>query len=325
MTAVSGRCGPCPGARGRQRGVALVLALWLTTLLALLAGALASESRLATRAAGNVLAAARAELEAEGALLRAIAGLANGGLRAQGRYRMEALDAARAGALAVEIQDVAGLVDLNAAHESLLHGLFRSVLGDSEDAARLAAAVADWRDRDDATRVSGAERAAYERAGRSAGPGNRPFAAVAELRLVLGVDAARYARIRPFVTVHSARPHVDPWSAPEAVLRAVPGVDAKDAAALARHDRRTAPPPALAALLRGRHLRASASRTYVLVATVQGEGAARARLRAVVELPGDPRRPYRILAWERASERSAPADLGDSAWALRRPVRSDGS
>jgi general secretion pathway protein K len=84
----------------------------------------------------------------------------------------------------------------------------------------LADAIADWTDPDDDPRPLGAERDWYRARTPPYVPRNGPFATVAELALVRGIDAAILTRLRPYVTV-AGEHAVNPNTASREVLLAV--------------------------------------------------------------------------------------------------------
>lgn len=261
---------------GRDRGAALLAAIGALALFtALAAAALPLATQPAARAAS---AAARAEAEAlaEAAIHRLAAALtdpaeARALPRDGGVVETTLLD----GRLTLSAQDVAGLVDLNAAPGPVLRRLLR-VSGAEPAVARRAA---------DALVVA--------RAG-----ARRAFAApAAALQALQGAERAALADALPYATVWSGAPTVDLWSAPAPALAAAG--DAPLAQAQAYVARRAAmgrrvPPPKmdrahLASGGLGRRLR--------LTATAEGPMGGRARVTAVVEAaPGPPAR-WRFLAW----------------------------
>jgi general secretion pathway protein K len=84
--------------------------------------------------------------------------------------------------------------------------------------------VVDWRDQDNDVGEDGAEAAEYEDAGLPYRPTNRWFRSVEEVRLILGLSNAEFVRLKPFITVYTGRAKIDPLTASETVLRAIPGI-----------------------------------------------------------------------------------------------------
>ncbi len=133
------------------------------------------------------------------------------------------------GRVRVSIQDEDGKIDLNAAPDGLLRGLFLSVGLDEDASAALVDAIADFRDRDDLHRLDGAEDRDYADAGLPWGAKDAPFEAVEELQQVLGMTGEIYRRVAPALTVHSGRRGLDPQVAPRKALLALPGIGPEEA------------------------------------------------------------------------------------------------
>ncbi len=131
------------------------------------------------------------------------------------------------GAVLVSMRDEAGKIDLNAAPDELIQGLFAAVGLEESSAASLTAAIADFRDADDETHLGGAEADDYRAAGLAWGPKNKPFEVVEELHQVLGMTREVYRLAAPGLTVYSRSKGVDVSVAPAIVLLALPGVDAE--------------------------------------------------------------------------------------------------
>lgn len=280
----------------RRNGFALLAVLWGTALLALLAVALGGSARTEARLARNAVARAEAQALADGGVRLVMAEAATpGGLpRQDGTARTLTIAGAP---VEVSVTAAGGLVDLNVAPPVLLAALFRAAGSEPERAARLAGAVADWRDRDDAAGPAGAEAAEYRDAGLPP-PANRRFESLAELRRVLGVDDALYARAARLATIQSRQPGIDPRVAPEALLAALPGADRAAVHALVA--RRPLPPTTdVAGLGPPRELLSfggtSALEVEARVALPEGAAASR---RATLRLTGMPGDPVWLHAWD---------------------------
>ncbi len=211
----------------RQRGVALLIVLWISVLLAVVVGGYLLLARTESLLARNLVDSARARVAAEAGIHRAVVELRNPDLEQRwlgdGRpYRFE-LDGIE---IEVRLQDETGLVDINLADELMLARLleFNTDLEESEREA-LVQAILDYRDPDDLPRLNGAERDEYEAAGLPYGPKNAPFDTVAELQQVLGMTWRLFQQLEPAITVHSGRPSVNPAFAPAQVLQLLPGMD----------------------------------------------------------------------------------------------------
>ena len=308
MRAIS--CSRNRSTRDGQRGIALVLVLWLTILLMVIAGGFAFSMRSEALSARNSLSLAQARAAADGAVERMAyelsrprfptAWASDGQLR---RWREGDIDIVASGV------DESSRIDVNAAPDALLKGLLEQVGGaDAGIAAHIVDSILDWRDADEAKRPNGAEEADYRLAGLPQRPANAPFETVSEVARVLGMTPAIYARIAASLTVHSRQPGINPATASRNVLLALPNatpavVDAylqQRADALAA--KLPAPPfPPAAAFAAGAvpvwRIRAQAT-------TPDGVTFAR---EAVVRPSGEPRRPLIALNWADGMTQTPPA------------------
>lgn len=210
----------------RQQGLALLIVMWLITLLAILLGSFALSARTERYQARNLHDTTIARYAAEAGLSQAVFGLMlpDPMMRwlPDGRpYNLE-FDGAQ---IEVRMTDESGLVDLNAADPTLLAALFQSAGLDIDAAESLAAAVVDWRDPDDLLTPNGAEDDDYDNGGYSYGAKDGPFDTVSELQQVMGMTHAFYRQIEPALTIYSGRPVPNPAFAPAIVLQALPGLD----------------------------------------------------------------------------------------------------
>lgn len=212
--------GPRRAGRNGERGFALLIVLWAVALLALIGTRLTAGGRTEAQLASNLRAAAVAEAAADGAVHEAAFHL----LDAPDR-RWPADDqprALRVGAVpvVVRVRDEAGRINPNTAPPELLDALLRAVGADSRAAARLAAAIADWRFPGVQKHPNGAKAPEYRAAGLDYGPPGAPFRSIDELGAVLGMTPELLARLRPHLTV-AAEGEPDPARADPVVLAAL--------------------------------------------------------------------------------------------------------
>jgi general secretion pathway protein K len=207
-----------------QRGIALVLALWLTVLLTVIASGFAFSMRSEAVAARNAISLAQARAMADGAVERALYELSRP--RLPDAWTPDGLPhrwTDNGAQLLVTAVDETSKIDLNSASEALLKGLMTQVGElDADAAAHVVDAILDWRDADDLRRPNGAEQAEYRAANLKYGPGNAPFESVGELGRVLGVTPELYARLSRSLTVYSRQAGINPATAPREVLLALP-------------------------------------------------------------------------------------------------------
>ena len=228
------------------------------------------------------------------------------GWRADGTVYAWALGGAE---VRISIHDESGKIDLNAAPDALLRGLFLAAewtgpdgeiaaLSD-RDADALVDAVRDYADQDDLTRLNGAEDPDYAAAGLPWGAKDAPFAAVEELQQVLGMTPLFYQAVAPALTVHSGLKGIDASVAPRAVLLALPGTDT-EAVESYLNARAGAPEGGGPAFVPAESFGArSRSRVFTLRAEARLDDGAIFVREAVVALGGGRRQPYRLLSWKR--------------------------
>ena len=288
--------------RNSQRGVALVLVLWVISLLAVIAGNFAYSMRGEAQIARNLVSTAQARALAEAGVHRAWYELTRPPSDTQ-RWLPDGVDREMnvpGAAVKVTIQDESGKIDLNTASDDLLKGLFRSV-GLAEDASvALVDAIVDWRDPDKLRRLHGAEEAEYRAAGKSYVPTNAPFETVDEIQRILGMTPELYRVVKPALTVHSKLAGVNPAAAPRESLLAIPGVssamvDQYLAIRLAASGTgaKASPFAAGSAYVAGT---SGVSVYSVRSVATMADGSIFIR-EAIARITPDPRRPIAVLAW----------------------------
>lgn len=284
----------------KQRGIALILALWLTVMLTVIASGFAFSMRSEAIAARNMISMAQARAAANGAVERTVFELSRS-ITPDTWKRDGVAHYWRDGdiAIAASATDESALIDLNTANEVLLRSLFINVgEADPELAAHITDAIQDWRDPDDLKRPNGAEESDYRAAGLKYKPANGQFETVTELARVMGVTPAIYMRVADALTVHSGQAGINPLTASRAVLLALPNAtsDAVDAYMPARDEalKNNQPvppfPPAQA------YTAGAGPRWHVRAVATTPDGVTFAR-EAVVNPSGDQRRPFIALAW----------------------------
>jgi general secretion pathway protein K len=291
--------------RGAARGFALILVLWITALLAVIAASLVSSGRTETRLARNLVENAKAEALADGAVNRAALGLLavdpDQAWRADGRPRGLTYGE---GEVRVSIFDEDGKVDLNAAPPELLAGLLHELGLEADAAEAMADRIIDFRDEDDEPRPRGAENSQYFDGGSPLGAQNRPFMTESELLHVLGMTPELYRRMRPYVTVFSGAEAVDPLRASRLVLAAVPGMTEQLIEAYARAGPDDDPLAGLdddSVLEIEPYLIPSREVMYRVHAEARTAGGGVFVREAVIELIGEPDRPFLVHAWRRGN------------------------
>jgi general secretion pathway protein K len=290
-----------PGTPARQRGVALVLVLWILLLVTISTGAYTLTARMDTLEAHTVLSGTQARLAAEAGINLAVMSLRDpneltrlipDGRPYQVNYEGMLVE--------VRVTDERGKLDINAAEEGTLVNLLTANGLDGQDATLLAAAIKDWSDGDDIERANGAELEAYEAAGLAVGPAERPFVMTEELLQVLGMTWDLYTRIAPGITVHSRSALPNPAYAPAEALLALPEMTSEEALNFVaqRHSEESLTdldlvlPGGEVAMAQGRGL------TYSIVAKATLPNGIWDQVDATVRLGANSNgRPYTVLRW----------------------------
>ena len=264
--------------RPLQRGLALVMVLWLLVLMTVIASSHSKNIRTETRLAFNQVETAKARRLAEAGLNHAILEMlvADTGKRwnVDGEIYPVSFEH---GETRVAVRDVHGLVDINRASDALLEAIFAAAGVDERDERRaLVDAVLDWRDPDSLKHLKGAEDDDYLRAGLQWRARDGAFSSVEEFRYILGMTNELYARLAPYLTVHSgqagiARDYAPPWLA--RVL----------------NDNRSLASPAAGT--------AGGKGTYRITVHAKTPRASSATLEAIVEIATGGREPMRVLTW----------------------------
>jgi general secretion pathway protein K len=289
------------GLRASQRGIAVIIVLWLTIMLTVIASGFAFSMRSEALSARNALSLAQARTAADGAIDRVAFELS------RPRYPTAWLSdgqqhAWQEGDVAVVATavDESARIDLNAAPDALLKGLLEHVAEtDPETTARIVDAIQDWRDPDDSKRPNGAEEADYRQAGLKQKPANAPFETVSELSRVMGVTPAIYARIADSLTVQSRQPGVNAQLAPRDVLLAMPNATPAlvDAYLAQRADAQAAKLPVPPFAPAANYVAGAVPVWRIRAMATAPDGVTFAR-EAVVRPSGDGRRPLLILTWQ---------------------------
>lgn len=214
-----------------QRGIALVLVLWVLMLITIASSAFALMARTDRLESHALMHGVKARLAAQSAIHIAALNLRDPDeltrWQADGRVYAFEFDGAL---VELAITDERGKLDINVVDEGVMQQLLMGHGVDQLEAELIAAAVMDWRDADDIERVNGAEADSYYAAGLPMAPANRPFIMIEELLQVAGMSWELYKRLEPGITVWSRTANPEPAFAPLEALLALPDLTAEEAA-----------------------------------------------------------------------------------------------
>ncbi len=262
-------------------------------MLALLALTMIEATRGSTRSARAELDRARLSAAADAGVVLAVQGLAQASAarrwRADGRLR----EVQFAGAtVAIRIEDELGKVPLNQINEQQAEALFSAFGLQGAELEEARDAFLDWRDQDDDPRLRGRERADYAADG--VRPRDGPLRSNGELAAIPAIGPELAARMAPYVTVFA------PDSAVFAETNASP-IARRVMADSVFEDRTAGVPVADGGLGTGEAARVDdgvTGRPLRIIVRARGDDGSAARRDVVIELTGNPARPYVIRSRE---------------------------
>jgi general secretion pathway protein K len=279
-----------------QRGIALVVVLWMLVLLTVMAGSYSATMRTETLSTARQVQSAQARALAEAGVWLAIKDLLKP--KAERLWQTagtpETISYANSN-IRIQIQDEAGKIDLNAARQEILKGLLQSTGISDEQVENITHAILDWRDRDNLVRVGGAEDPDYQAASLDYDAKDGPFNSTEELRLVLGMSEAIFKKIQPALTIHSHLPGINPQVAVREALLALPGIEVIDVDDFTLNRQRE--PNMQVAGVDKRFLSRARDKTFQI--TSEGTSSdSRVRLDVVIVLKRNAKLPFSVLSWQ---------------------------
>ena len=207
----------------RQRGLALVVVLWVVSLLALQVSIFNLTVRDTSSLASTELAMLRGEALAMAGVEMAVARLLERNPARQwvadGSVREFHFGGAR---VSIAIKDEAARVDINEADSELLAAMLRPYARSSGTIQQWVDRIMDWRDPDSDRRPQGAEAPDYRRARLPYGPSDGPFLDPSELERVLDFPPEVAEALAGRLTVYGGDCKVNPLLAPREVLMMLP-------------------------------------------------------------------------------------------------------
>jgi general secretion pathway protein K len=286
--------------RSTDQGFALVLVIWVLALLAVLAASVAADSRSEAVIARNRLAAAQARALADAAITLAVVGLTDPNpetrWRADGRPQPVQYGD---GSATLSVQDEGGKIDLNSAPIELIAGLLDEFGIAPDERSAITNGILERRHEFATPGSLVPSRADLPGETTTRDLDKQPFADESELRLIPGVTRATYERLRPFVTVYSMSPTVNPITATREVLLGIPGINPQEVGFfLASRDQAatSVEKPPLSGV--DRYIRVTDLGTATIVAAATTTSGAAFTREAVAMISSNLAvQPYRILRW----------------------------
>ena len=268
-----------------QRGLALIMVLWLIVLLGVIAGGhvknVHTETLLASRQVKSAIAYALADAGVQHAILQLLIRDPAQQWPVNGTIMKIDFNGSE---IFVAVRDASGLIDLNNANTGLLNALLAAANVDVSLQQEIVGAILDWRDADNLTHLHGAEDADYRATGRPWSARDGAFSCVEELRYVLGMTQQLFDDLAPFLTVYSGQSGIDLEFAPPFLITALTGQDIE---AVARYGISEPQPRRIS----------SGSGTYHIYVGVPGDDGVIASVEAVIRIASGDVRAYRVLSW----------------------------
>jgi len=210
----------------KQSGLAMVIVIWVLSLLTIMAGSFAltmrRETTVISAVKDNAVVLALAETGVGVAQQMLFLDDENKRWRADGSiYQIDYQQAI----IRVRVFSELGKIDINKADEVLLTEMMKSSAIELDKQQEIVSAILDWRDQDDLVHTNGAEKQQYEDAGLSYQPANKDFQLIDELQMVLGMTKELYQQIKPLVTVYSKQAKVNLKNASKEVIQAIGKLD----------------------------------------------------------------------------------------------------
>lgn len=277
----------------RERGFALILVIWGLGLISLVALTVVTAERYRILAAANLIESGKAEALAEaGVNLRRLelrAAFSSGSPKmlqlTSGEPLLCTMPHGTLAALAAE--DEGGKADLNTASPKLISALLRGFGARSEEADRLAEAIAEFSRPTANAVLDDVAYRTYAADGRAYGPKKGPFETVLELDQVIGMRIDLLRSVLPYVTVHSRKPGVDPRVAAPALLAALAGDEPPRVAQLVGALRSDRAGDAASSGVPLQFLSPSTGRSFLVRAEVRTSAGGSSAREAIVEMGGE--------------------------------------
>lgn len=206
-----------------NKGFALIVVLWVVTLLTIMASSFALTIQRETKIIGDLKEKAQASALAEAGINYAISMLLNNNTEQGWKANSSLYEIKFSGKrIRILIADESGKVSINKASKEQLQQLFSALAVENELADSLSDAILDWRDKNDLLRLNGAEKQQYEEAGLKYSPRNDVFKSAEEVQMVMGMTAKIYSQLEAMISVYIQNENINPTTATREMLLALP-------------------------------------------------------------------------------------------------------
>ncbi len=228
-----------------RRGIALLIVLWVLTILTVMASSFSLMTRAESYGTIAFTGAIDNKLLAEAGIERGIMEMIYLNVNRKQTLTLEGkelwkpdgtaytVDMGQGGCV-VRVIDESGKISLNGLNDSsgiILKNLLIHQGSSPDDAAVIVDSILDWKDADDLHRLSGAENDYYKTLSKPYKAADRDFETLEELILVRGMTSeilhgtGKTKGIIPFLTAQGRTSQVNINAAPKEILAALPGMD----------------------------------------------------------------------------------------------------
>jgi general secretion pathway protein K len=241
-----------PAPAGGEKGIALIMVLWVLTVLMVIVLSLSYMTKTETQAALAFKQGIEKKFLAEAGIERGIVEIVYAKMNQNAEVILEGSETWKMdgtpytvktddGYYTVSITDESGKININTLNDSsgiILKNLLMNSGVQEAEADTIVDSILDWKDADDLTRLHGAESDYYMSLPNPYKAKNADFETPEELLLVKGMTpeilygADRKKGIIDFLTVNSKTGAINVNAAPKEVLMAVPGITADVAEAI---------------------------------------------------------------------------------------------
>lgn len=195
----------------RERGMAMLIVLWFIVTGSVMVASFGATARSGAQLMTSEVQISKANAALDGALEIAAAHLIDTNDKARWTPSPKARNLALGGFnIAITVSDPNGLLDINKAKKDTLARFLTSFAGSEQRAADVAQAIVNARE---------------GRRGNNSGDQSSPFIDVSQLHRIPGVTPSLYTAIAPYLTVYSRNGSINPLTAPNQVLAAIPDLD----------------------------------------------------------------------------------------------------
>ncbi|RLA20319.1 MAG: general secretion pathway protein GspK [Gammaproteobacteria bacterium] len=210
-----------------NKGLALIVVLWVVTLLTIMASSFALTIQRETMISASLKEKAQASALAEAGINYAVLMLLSKDEEQRWQANSSLYEIKIAGKrIRMLIADESGKISINKASKEQLQQLFDSLAVEETLSDSISDAILDWRDKNDLHRINGAEQPQYEEAGLNYSPRNDLFESVEELQMVMGMTAEIYRQIEAMISIYTKSKNINPVTATREVLLTLPDINA---------------------------------------------------------------------------------------------------